>query len=218
VRCRALRYRHRVSAEPVIGRVILVGGGARSGKSRFALDRARELGGRRVFIATAEALDQEMTDRIERHRMDRGGDFVTIEEPLRLPEVLARVWSDDGVGVGVGAPDVMLVDCLTLWVSNRLVRDATEGELRGDFDRLEAALDERRGHVVLVTNEVGMGLVPQTPLGRAFRDAVGDLHQRLAGRADEIYAAMLGTVLRLAPGPVELMPRRRAGRVSPRTA
>lgn len=210
MRCRALRYRHRVSAEPVTGRVILVGGGARSGKSRFALERARELGRRRVFVATAEALDQEMTDRIARHRLDRGGDFLTIEEPLRLPEVLARAWSGDAP-----APDVVLVDCLTLWVSNRLVRDATESELRGDFERLEAALARRRGHVLLVTNEVGMGLVPETPLGRAFRDAVGDLHQRLAVRADEIYVAVLGTILRLAPGPVELVPGRRPGRASP---
>jgi adenosylcobinamide kinase/adenosylcobinamide-phosphate guanylyltransferase len=199
-----------VSAEPVTGRVILVGGGARSGKSRFALERARELGRRRVFVATAEALDQEMTDRIARHRLDRGGDFLTIEEPLRLPEVLARAWSGDAP-----APDVVLVDCLTLWVSNRLVRDATESELRGDFERLEAALARRRGHVLLVTNEVGMGLVPETPLGRAFRDAVGDLHQRLAVRADEIYVAVLGTILRLAPGPVELVPGRRPGRASP---
>ena len=177
--------------------LILVGGGARSGKSRFALHLARSLGVRCTFVATAEALDEEMAERIRRHRAERAGGFFTVEEPWALPEALDAV---------TGA-DVVLVDCLTLWVSNLLVRGLAPGDVGAAFDRLEAALARRRAHVILVTNEVGMGLVPDTPLGRVFRDAIGDLHQRLAARADEVYGAMMGIVLRLRPGPVEaLMP------------
>lgn len=115
---------------------------------------------------------------------------------------------------GATPPEVVLVDCLTLWVSNRLVRGAAPAEIRAGFDRLESALLRRDGHVVLVTNEVGMGLVPETPLGRAFRDAIGELHQRLALSADEIYAAVMGTVLRLSPGPVQMVSPSGAGNPS----
>ena len=185
-------------------RLILVGGGARSGKSRFALARARELGQRRTFIATAEPLDEEMTERIRRHRAERGSAWTTTEEPRALPEAL------DATGPG----DVVLVDCLTLWVSNLLVRGDSLPDLAVAFDRLEAALGRRRAHVILVTNEVGMGLVPETALGRQFRDSIGDLHQRLAVRADEIYIAVLGTVLRLRPGPITEMTAKVTARVS----
>jgi adenosylcobinamide kinase / adenosylcobinamide-phosphate guanylyltransferase len=181
------------------GKLILVGGGARSGKSRFALGLAEGLGQRRIFIATAEALDGEMADRIARHRAERGSTFETIEEPLRLAETL------DACGRDVAGCDVVLVDCLTLWVSNLLGRGLGAGDLAACFERLRVALDRRRSHVLLVTNEVGMGLVPETPLGRAFRDAIGALHQRLAAMADEIYLAALGTVLRLQPAPVQLV-------------
>ena len=214
-----LRYRRRVSGPSFhardAGRLILVGGGARSGKSRFALNLAVELGRRRIFVATAEALDQEMAERIERHRAERGSTFDTVEEPVLLPEILERVQSEGGGGEGARSPEVILVDCLTLWVSNQLVRGAGTADIRGAFDRLEAVLGRRRAHIILVTNEVGMGLVPETPLGRAFRDAIGDLHQRLAARADEMYVAVLGTVLRLVPGPVLVVA---PGRVEPSLA
>lgn len=183
-------------------KLILVGGGARSGKSRFALGLADALAERRIFIATAEALDAEMTDRIARHRAERGPSFETIEEPIELAGALERC-GHDRVG------EVILVDCLTLWVSNLLVRGAGVEDLAANFDHLDGALARRRSHVILVTNEVGMGLVPETPLGRVFRDAIGTLHQRLAAAADEIYLAALGTVLRLHPAPVVAMPARR---------
>lgn len=179
------------------GSLILVGGGARSGKSRFAVERALALGRRRVFIATAEALDEEMAARIARHRSERGDAFATVEEPLRLADALATAGA---------AADVVLVDCLTLWVSNLLGRGLAAGDVEAAFAALEATLERRRAHVILVTNEVGMGLVPETPLGRSFRDVLGDLHRRLAARADEVYAAMLGMLLRLRPGPVEAVP------------
>lgn len=181
-----------------MSRLILVGGGARSGKSRFALARARAAGPRRIFVATAEPLDAEMAERIGRHRAERADVFGTIEEPVALAEVLERAQD---------RADVILVDCLTLWVSNLLVRGAAPDDVAGHFDRLLAVLDRRRAHIVLVTNEVGMGVVPETALGRSFRDHTGLLHQRLSAVADEIYLGVMGTVLRLRPGPVEIAPR-----------
>jgi len=184
-------------------RLILVGGGARSGKSRFALERARALGQRRVFIATAERSDDEMAVRIQHHRVERGSGFRTIEEPVALPEAMEEA--------GLTA-DAIVVDCLTLWVSNLLIKGVGPSELVARFQRLEAAVLAARPHVVLVTNEVGMGLVPDTPLGRQFRDAIGNLHQRLAARMDELYLAAMGVLLRLRPAPVELVPLTRETR------
>jgi adenosylcobinamide kinase/adenosylcobinamide-phosphate guanylyltransferase len=174
---------------------VLVGGGARSGKSRWALSRALAFGSRALFIATAEASDDEMGARIARHREERGGRFTTVEEPLALPAAL-----DAAAG-----HDVVLVDCLTLWLSNLLVGGATAQETLSRVDELRAAVARRRAPIVLVSNEVGMGLVPETPLGRVFRDVAGIAHQRLARDADELYLCALGVVLRLRPGPVETM-------------
>jgi adenosylcobinamide kinase/adenosylcobinamide-phosphate guanylyltransferase len=177
----------------VKGGVTLVGGGARSGKSAFALDHARSFGPRRLFLATAEPLDDEMTARIARHRAERGAAFTTVEEPRDLPGALARI-SD---------ADVVVVDCLTLWLSNLLVAGVAPGPIQEQVDALAAVLERAPFRTVLVTNEVGMGLVPESPLGRAFRDATGWAHQRLAALAREIYLATLGVVLRLHPAPIE---------------
>ena len=172
--------------------LILVGGGARSGKSAFALRYARRLGERRVFIATAQAYDEEMRVRIVRHREERGGVFTTVEEPLDLIGALGRA----------PAGAVVLVDCLTLWLSNLLLADRTEADLRRAIDDLVLVAPARAGVTLLVSNEVGMGLVPETPLGRRFRDMTGIAHQRLAAVAAESYAAVMGVVLRLYPEPV----------------
>ena len=179
-------------------RLILVGGGCRSGKSAFALRRARALGERperRVFLATGQAFDDEMRARIAAHRAERGDDFVTREAPTALVEAIAAL---DPARV-----DVVLVDCLTLWLSNLLLADWSEARIRAEIDRLVEVSAARRVHILLVTNEVGMGVVPESALGRRFRDLAGIAHQRLAAVADEIHAALLGCVLRLHPGPVE---------------
>ena len=176
-------------------KVTLVLGGARSGKSRFALARAQALGPRRLFIATAERSDDEMRDRIARHRAERGDAFGTLEEPRALPEALAADRDHD----------VIVVDCLTIWISNLLVGGAGPGAVEARVADLLDALGRRRSHVVVVSNEVGMGLVPETPLGRVFRDLTGQAHQRLAAAADELYLAAMGVVLRLRPGPVDEM-------------
>jgi adenosylcobinamide kinase/adenosylcobinamide-phosphate guanylyltransferase len=187
-------------------RIVLVGGGVRTGKSRFALQRARSLGRRRVFVATAQALDGEMADRIADHARTRGADFRTIEEPLAVPETL----------LAVRDADVVVIDCLTLWLSNILGGPAGEApdveeRLADDVEErlaaLVAALARRAFHAVIVTNEVGMGLVPSTPLGRRFRDVAGMAHQRLAEIADELYLGAMGVMLRLRPEPVGIQPQ-----------
>lgn len=184
-----------VSAQPD-RRLFLIGGGVRSGKSAFALGRALALGERRVFVATAQPFDDEMRERIGRHRDERADAFVTIEEPLAVPERLAEL-SD---------VDVVLVDCLTLWLSNLLLRGDDERAVAAAVARLAAVLAARRFHVVLVTNEVGMGIVPESALGRLFRDVAGRAHQHLAALADEVYFAALGLVLQLKPSALVAAP------------
>jgi adenosylcobinamide kinase/adenosylcobinamide-phosphate guanylyltransferase len=176
--------------------LIVVGGGVRSGKSAFALELARGLGSRRAFIATAQAFDAEMRERIDRHVEERGTEFETYEEPVELAKLLGEVQAD-----------VIVIDCLTLWLSNLLVRDPAPDAraLEAEIDRLASALAGRRSHVILVTNEVGMGVVPESALGRLFRDLAGRAHQRVCAAADEIYFAAMGCMLRLSPAPVALV-------------
>lgn len=156
--------------------VVLVGGGSRSGKSRWALDRARKRGGRRVFIATAEALDEEMAGRIAKHRAERGEEFQTIEEPLELARAIRSIQGD-----------AIVVDCLTLWLSN----------VAGDVEDTIAAAKEQTAEVIFVTNEVGCGIVPDNVLAREFRDRAGFVNQRFAEAADEVYFMVFGQALRV---------------------
>jgi len=180
--------------QPKQGRqVVLVGGGARSGKSSFALGLARRLGARKAFLATAEARDQEMAQRIAHHQRERGGEFETIEEPLMIATALKRIDAD-----------VVVVDCLTLWLANLLLRDDAPERILDQVDEFIAIIRELPIHVICVTNEVGMGVVPDNPLGRAFRDVCGAAHQRLSRAAKHVYLAVLGSISRLKPGPVEV--------------
>lgn len=174
---------------------ILIGGGARCGKSEFALRLARGLGERRVFVATAEAGDAEMASRIVRHSKERGPDFRTLEVPYELEDAFRKLKD----------VDVVVLDCLTLWMSNMLCRGFGEDEILARFKNWAAAARDLRCHLVVVTNEVGLGLVPETPLGRAFRDVAGRAHRILAEGADEVYFGVMGQMLRLKPGPVEVV-------------
>jgi adenosylcobinamide kinase/adenosylcobinamide-phosphate guanylyltransferase len=167
----------------------LVGGGTRSGKSRFAVELGLRLGSRRAFVATATPSDHEMRARIDRHRRDRGDAFETIEEPVALADTLARL---DGY-------DVVVVDCVTHWLSNLLLRKLSQSEILAEVDRLTAVLEHRRFDCILVTNEVGMSIHPATELGRAFVEVVGFAHQRFSGVADDIYLAVLGVVTEVRP-------------------
>jgi adenosylcobinamide kinase / adenosylcobinamide-phosphate guanylyltransferase len=181
-------------------KIILVGGGTRSGKSRFALAYARRLGARRLFVATAEPGDAEMAERITHHREERGCDFVTKEEPLQLPRLLAEEHD----------ADVVVVDCLTLWLCNLLLNHRSAAEIEDQVAALLAVIARPQRDVVLVSNEVGFGVVPESELGRRFRDIVGRTHQQIAAQADEVYLAAMGVVVRLLPEPVRTF---RAGEV-----
>ncbi len=170
-----------------MARVSLILGGARSGKSARALALASEPP--HVFIATAEALDGEMRERIRLHKAERGAGWGLVEEPLELAAAI-RANAAEGT--------TLVVDCLTLWLSN-LIHHGRDVE--AETGRLIAALAAAPGRVVLVSNEVGMGLAPMNALGREFRDAQGRLNQRIAGVADhvEFVAAGLPLVLKGAP-------------------
>ncbi len=144
---------------------------------------------RRAFIATAMRSDEEMVARIARHRHDRKGEFATIEEPRALAEAI----------LGIEGANVVVIDCMTLWLSNLLVSGQSVEAILGEVDRVMEALAARRFHAILVTNEVGMSIHPETPLGRAFVEVSGFAHQRIARGADEIYLAVLGTIVRLEP-------------------
>lgn len=162
--------------------IILVTGAARAGKSRYAEGRAKELGTRRLYIATAEPNDLEMRRRIEEHKTRRGDDWATIEEPLQLSEKLLEQR---------GQTDCALVDCLTLWLSNLVLRyDVTYAQSQvTEFVQTVAHLDF---HLVLVTNEVGWGIVPDNSLARQFRDLSGWANQRIAAAANEVALIVAG--------------------------
>lgn len=177
-------------------RTILIGGGVRSGKSAFALVRAQALGTRRAFIATAEAYDDEMRERAQRHREERGSAFVTIEAPRALVPALDEA---------ARQADVVVIDCLTLWLSNLLLSGCDATAIGARVAELDDALANCPAHVIMVSNEVGMGIVPESRLGRQFRDLAGHAHQRLSARVDELYFAMMGQILRLRPAPIELV-------------
>ena len=170
---------------------LLVLGGARSGKSRHAQETAERLTAGRdrrpVMIATGQAFDSEMADRIARHRADRGDRWRTVEAPTRLAEALTALSSDD----------VAVVDCLTLWLSNTMLGDA---DMDAAIDGLVAAAAACDAHLILVSNEVGWGIVPDNALARRFRDLAGRLHQQLAQTADEVVLVAAGLPLRLKPG------------------
>lgn len=164
--------------------VILITGGARSGKSKRAETRARSFPGQPVYIATAEALDGEMEERIAWHRARRGTDWIEREVPLDLVPVLLAT---DGGGA-------RLVDCLTLWLSNLM---HAERDWEHEVNALAATLPRLESPVVLVTNEVGLGIVPDNALARSFRDAAGIMNQAIAAAAGEVEFVVAGLPMKL---------------------
>lgn len=171
------------AGDGLMGQVTFVLGGARSGKSARALALATPP---RMFVATGEALDDEMAIRIAAHKAERGVDWDLIEEPLDLAGVLARQ---------ADPATTLVIDCLTLWLSNLMHHDR---DVAAETDALAAALVSSAGQVILVSNEIGLGLAPMEALSRAFRDAQGRLNQRIAAVADrvEFVAAGLPLVLK----------------------
>jgi adenosylcobinamide kinase / adenosylcobinamide-phosphate guanylyltransferase len=166
-------------------KIVLVLGGARSGKSAYAegLIDASKLA--KVYVATGQAFDREMSDRIELHQSRRGPEWENVEEPFNLTGVLRASAATDSA---------VLVDCLTLWLTNLMLENKDYAELGAE---LVAALPELPGLVVFVSSEVGHGIVPENYLARSFRDQAGLLHQKIAAVADEVYFVAAGLPLKL---------------------
>lgn len=162
--------------------IVLITGGARSGKSQYAERRALAMSGTRLYVATAEARDEEMVQRIAEHRQRRDNQWRTIEEPLELTRALLAER---------GRIDCALVDCLTLWLSNLLIRhDETYASEK--VEELIEKLPQLNFHLLFVTNEVGWGIVPDNPLARRFRDLAGWTNQRVARLATEVILMAAG--------------------------
>jgi len=164
---------------------LFVLGGARSGKSRYAQGRAEACPGALAYIATAQAFDDEMADRIARHQDDRDARWTTLEEPLDLAGAIDRAGADAGA---------VLVDCLTLWLSNLML---AELPLDAPVAALGEAIRRCPCPLVLVSNEVGLGIVPDNPLARRFRDEAGRLNQAVAALAGEVQFIAAGLPLRM---------------------
>lgn len=170
-------------------KLVFITGGAKSGKSGFALDCAKNHDDSRLaYIATAEALDGEMLDRIDRHQKERGDSWITIEEPVDVAKVISGLNSKCGAAV---------LDCLTLWLSNLMMRgldvDKNIGALLSAAEKIDYPL-------YVVSNEVGLGIVPNDELSRNFRDRAGALNQRVASAADEAYMMVSGIPIKIKEG------------------
>ena len=166
---------------------MLILGGAKSGKSRIALEICNGLHGKRVFIATAEALDGEMEERIRRHKVERGSAWLTIEEPMNIVKILKKTDSEGSV---------ILLDCLTLWLSNLFMTYGDDHQsILNAIGELLDRLSDTKGSVVMVSNEIGMSIVPGDPVSRRYRDDLGSMHQRIAYLARKVVVVMAGLPL-----------------------
>ncbi len=163
---------------------VLILGGCRSGKSRFALEKAnRYQGYRKIFLATSMARDEEMSLRISRHQAERGSDWETIECPLDLPHRLENLDTKQSL---------LLVDCLTMWVNNLMMENINEDQVLDKFKRLHEAVQYIQSPIFLISNEVGMGIVPENKLVREYRDYLGLLNQKIAGCVDHVLLMVAG--------------------------
>ncbi len=177
-----------------MSKIILITGGARSGKSRFAEELARKSGKSVAYLATAEALDQEMTERIAKHKSQRPSHWLTLEEPIQIDRSIAAL---------NGNADLILLDCLTLWVSNLIHQKpdycAQEVEQAGRNLIIQSMQTVRKNNktLIFVSNEVGMGIIPDNPLNRVFSDMTGRINQIVSAEADEVYFMVSGIPLKV---------------------
>ena len=174
-----------------MGQLTLYLGGAKSGKTRLALARAETYPPPRLYLATAQALDGEMSERIRRHQAERGAEWQTLESPLTPDQTLAALTGGR----------VVLLDCLTLWLNNLMSAGSEDDRIRGRVKDLLRAVDAYAGPVIAVSNEVGGGIVPLNALARRFRDMAGEVNQRFAGQADLVFLAVAGLELALKTTP-----------------
>ncbi len=181
-----------VSKDHINTKITLVIGGCRSGKSRYALDMANRIsGGRKLFIATSVPTDSEMEERVRIHRKDRGKYWITAEIPVDIPQKIKEASKSS---------NVILVDCLTLWVSNLLFNGFTHDAVTDITDELANALKQSSCPVILVSNEVGAGIVPENRLARLFRDTAGFVNQKAAAAADHVFLMAAGIPVKIKPG------------------
>ncbi len=166
-------------------KIVLVIGGARSGKSVFAEGLAEASGLAKVYVATGRAFDREMSERIDIHKERRASGWENVEDPFDLAGVLAKVSGPD---------KAVLVDCLTLWITNLMLE---EKDVLAESEAVLDILPELEGRVIFVSSEVGLGIVPDNYLARAFRDHAGRLHQQIAAIADEVYFVAAGLPLKM---------------------
>ncbi len=173
---------------------ILVLGGCRSGKSDFAKQVADHMArDKKIYLATSVPTDREMKKRVKHHQEDRGPDWATIEEPIRIHETIDRACAQ---------AKVILVDCLTLWTSNLLLQETDEAGIMAAVDLLLTALNRSTCPVILVSNEVGYGIVPENSLARQFRDMAGLVNQRVAQAVDEVFVSMAGIPVQIKPNQI----------------
>ena len=182
------------------GKCILILGGVRSGKSQFAQELASQIGGPVLFVATGEALDEEMRQRIEDHKRARPSGWRTVEAPLSV----GRRISEE-----IGSAEVVILDCLTLLASNvigecgdpeQIDAGLVSEKLAVEIEELAACIEKVEASFILVSNEVGMGLVPDNRLGRLYRDCLGKANRELAHRADTVYFMVAGIPMRVKGG------------------
>jgi len=169
-------------------KIILITGGCRSGKSRFALDYANRNFSKKLYLATCEALDEEMAARIENHKKLRGPGWETVEEPISVVDKIEELEN---------RVEVVLLDCITLWLSNLLLKWDDDLRIMDEVDKLIRIIQQSQTSFIFVSNEVGMGIVPADPLSRRFRDVSGMVNQRIAEAAGMIVFMVSGTPIYL---------------------
>ena len=162
---------------------ILITGGCRSGKSRYALGYANQHFSKKLYLATCEALDEEMIQRIEHHKKMRGPDWQTVEEPIEIVDKI----NEYGDKV-----EAILLDCITLWLSNLLMRQDSDAKIMDEVDRFIKTVKQNEISFIIVSNEVGMGIVPADSLGRRFRDLQGMANQKIAEAAGTVILMISG--------------------------
>ncbi len=163
--------------------VIFITGGCRSGKSRFALDYANRFFSKKIYLATCEPLDEEMVNRIEDHKRMRGSEWETVEEPIQIVDKIRQYGQE---------AEVILLDCITLWISNLLIQWDDEKKIMDEVERLLETVKRGSPSFLFVSNEVGMGIVPADPLSRRFRDLSGMANQKIAEVADKVVFMVSG--------------------------
>ncbi len=169
-------------------KITFVTGGARSGKSHYALSLAQNYQGKRAFIATAEPFDEEMRERIKKHRQERGDSFITIEEPIKIKDTVESLSAD---------VEIAVIDCLTVWLGNLMHQLRNKVDEHPEIFRFLDLLNKPPCNLIIVSNEVGMGIIPHSSMARRYRDLAGWVNQQVAKQADSVILMISGIPINL---------------------